>query len=149
MSRFAATLFGASPFIRWSLTPVLLAFALVFPLIVPTREGETMGVVIMIGLEVLALSLLLGLWAPGWLGRMAFRIVCLVVFIGYAVYLVVELRGDEPLSKLGRRSESSPINAVVGMVVIGLPALRYAVLGRVFSGEEESSSEEDPNSQQE
>lgn len=131
MSNFGETLFGGSSFVRWTLTPVLIAFAIWMPLAVPELDGTKL--VIVSGLLVVALALLAGFWLPRRFGVAAFRLVCAIIFLAYAAYLFSECRawlsGDKTFS-VGRRSESTPLNALMGMVIIGLPALLYAWKGR-------------------
>jgi uncharacterized membrane protein YhhN len=137
MSRFGTTLFNASPFVRWSLSPFLLAFVLFFPFMLTYENGTLEKVVTLVGFEVLGICLLLGFWAPHRIGHIAFRIACLLVFIAFVTYLLEEFRSGNPLSLPQSRTESSPGNALLGLFVIGLPALRYAIAGR-FSSREES-----------
>ena len=143
MSRFGNTLFSASPFIRWSLSPFLAAFVLFFPFVVLAREPDFMKIMIVSGLEILAIAVLLGLWAPQRIGHVAFRIACLIVFLGYGVYLIAELRSGKELAIPHSRAESSPVNALLGLIVIGLPALRYAVLGRFASDDQQTQDDDD------
>ena len=142
MSRFNDTLFSASPFVRWSLSPFLLAFALAFPYLVLTQEPDLTKIIILSGLEILAMAVLLGLWAPSRIGHIAFRIACLIVFLGYGFYLIAELRSSKEPALPRSRAESSPTNALLGLVVIGLPALRYAIRGRSPSDDQKTSEDE-------
>lgn len=130
MSRFGNTLFSASPFIRWALSPFLFASACLFPWFLLAREADAMTIVVVVGLEILSLAALLGLWAPFRIGHIAFRLACFVVFLGYAAYLFAELFSGKSLSVPRSRGESSPLNALLGCLLIGLPALRYALWGR-------------------
>ena len=62
MSQFGQTLFGTSGFIRWTLTPFVLIFAIFMPLALdgwtPTR------VALMVGMELMCVALLAGFWLP-------------------------------------------------------------------------------------
>ncbi len=136
MSNFSETLFGGSAFIRWTLTPVLVAFAIWMPLSVTELDGEKL--LLMAGLVTVALALLAGFWLPKRFSAMAFRLVCAIIFLVYAAYLFSECRawlsGEKALSS-GGRGASSPLNALLGMLIIGLPALLYAWRGRFGFGE--------------
>ena len=143
MSQFGNTLFHASPFIRWALSPFLLAFACLFPWLLLAKDREATTIVLVVGLEILALAVLLGLWAPFRIGHVAVRLACLLVFLGYAAYLIAEIRSGKSLSIPRSRAESSPVNALLGCILIGLPALRYAVWGRHKSEAPASSSDDE------
>ena len=143
MSRFGNTLFGTSPFIRWSLSPFLLGFALIMPLVL--GEWDFLKIAIIAGLEILCFAVLLGFWAPERVGHAAFRIACLIVFLGYAAYLTAELLSGKPLLIPRSRAESSAVNAALGLVIIGLPALRYAIRGRFGSQDISHKTEEQSN----
>ena len=143
MSQFGNTLFSASPFIRWALSPFLFAFACLLPWFLLAKEVDAMKIVVVVGLEILALAVLLGLWAPSRIGHIAFRLACLVVFLGYAAYLFAELFSGKSLSIPRSRGESSPVNALLGCVLIGLPALRYALWGRFKAEAAETSSDDE------
>lgn len=130
MSTVGNVLFSASPFVRWTLSPVLLCFAIFFPMAL--TDWDAKKVLLVLVLEIMALALLAGFWLPRRLGSMAFRVVAAFVFLGYLAYLVSAwqdwMQGGAPLA--GRKSQSSPLTALLGMVVIGLPAFVYALKGR-------------------
>ncbi len=79
---------------------------------------------------VIGIALILGMFNPvrfGW----ALRIVSGVVFVAYAAYLVAELmEGNGKLTMPGSRGEANPVNAILGLLVIGFPALMYTLSGR-------------------
>ena len=126
MSGFGETLFGGSPFIRWTLTPLLVLFAVLMPVLIP--NWTPVAIVAMAGVELACLALLAGFWLPLSLGRVAFRILAATVFIFYAVYFFHEtLIARKPFFDDG---PSSPINALAGLVCIGLPSLWYTLFGR-------------------
>ncbi len=140
MSQFGQTLFGASGFIRWTLTPFVLIFAVFMPLALdgwtPTR------VALMVGMELMCVALLAGFWLPARIGHWAFRGLAGMVFLAYAAYLVDEfLFTDTPFRISARRSDASPFNALLGFVAIGLPSLWFALRGR-FGLREEPSEEQ-------
>lgn len=129
MSAFGQTLFGGSRFVRWTLSPFVLLFAVVMPLLV---EKWTLELVALIaGMEFLCMALLAGLWLPARIGRWAFRGVAGAVFLVYAGYVIDQFFfTDTPLRLVEARSETSPRNALLGFVIIGLPSLWFAFLGR-------------------
>jgi len=130
MSAFGQTLFGGSRFIRWALSPFVLLFAVVTPLLV---EKWNLKLAVMIGgMEFLCVALLAGFWLPARIGRLGFRCVGGGVFAAYAAYLIYEFFfSDTPFRLFESRGEASPRNALLGFVIIGLPSLWYAVFGRV------------------
>src|SRR5262245_24144747 len=71
LSRFGDTLFGGSPFIRWTLSPFLLVFALAAPLLID--RWTPIRVVVVSGMEFACIALLTGLWLPARVGRWALR----------------------------------------------------------------------------
>src|SRR6185503_948165 len=103
MSNFGPTLFGGSGFIRWALSPFVLLFAVLMPLLVESRTPSSIG--ILVGMELMCVALLAGLWFPGRIGHWAFRILAGLVFCAYATYLVYEfVFTDQPFRVSGRRS---------------------------------------------
>ncbi len=129
MSAFGQTLFGGNRFVRWTLSPFVLVFAGVMPLLV---ENWTLKLAAMIaGMEFLCIALLAGFWLPACIGRWAFRCVGGGVFAAYAAYLIYEFFfSDAPFRLVESRGEASPRNALLGFVIIGLPSLWYALFGR-------------------
>jgi len=131
MSYFGTTLFSGSPFIRWILSPVLLLMMIWMPIgMLTMTELNTTRVVILIGVELLALLLLIGFWSPPALALIAFRGVCFLVFLAYLAYVISEFRSDKPLTLPQHKGEASPIRSLFGFVMIGLPALGFAIFGR-------------------
>jgi hypothetical protein len=144
MSRFGSTLFAGSPFLAWTLIPILLLFAVGMPLTVPDDPPTARPVAYL--LSVCAMLLALGLFNPrrfAW----AFRIVCAMVALTYLAYMLEMFFSDGPFFGDGRRSSVSPVNSLLGFLIIGLPCLCYAVLGRFTfrkeEFEEDSPAEED------
>ena len=128
VSNFGRIVFSRRPFIIWALTPFLLLFAIAMPLLI---TEWTLGLVaLMAGLELLSVSVLVGFWAPPRVAAIAFRTAASLVFVAYAAYLIAEFAGDKPLRLSGARSDASPRNALLGFIIIGLPSLCYAALGR-------------------
>jgi len=127
MSQFGRTLFGASGFIRWTLTPFVLIFAVFMPLLLD--EWTPTRISLMAGMELICAALLAGFWLPPRFGRWAFRIVAALVFLAYSAYLIHELAfGNRSLST--STNGASPLRAVMGFVVIGIPSLWFALKGR-------------------
>lgn len=140
MSAFGQTLFGGSRFVRWALSPFVLLFAVVMPLLVETWTLKLGGMIA--GLEFLCLALLAGFWLPTRMGRWAFRILAGAVFLAYAGYLIDQFFfTDTPFRLVESRAETSPRNALLGFVIIGLPSLWYALLGRFTLREPQPETE--------
>lgn len=75
--------------------------------------------------------MLLGLYDPArfWL---AWRGVAALVFVACSGYLVLALtESGGRITLPTRKSELHPVNAIFAMLTFGLPALWYAVLGRI------------------
>lgn len=129
MSKFGRTLFGGSGFIRWALSPFILLFVIFMPLCID--EWTATRVLLIVGMELMCVSLLAGFWLPARIGFWAFRFLAGMVALAYAAYLIDEFFfSKKPMSVTGSRGEASPLNALLGFVVIGVPSLLYAVLGR-------------------
>ncbi|HEX5221353.1 MAG TPA: hypothetical protein VFZ59_17445 [Verrucomicrobiae bacterium] len=129
MSAFGQTLFANSPFLRWALSPFILLFAVVMPLLV--EEWTLKLILMMAGMEFVCLALLAAFWLPAQVGRWAFRSVAAAVFVFYAAYLINQFFfSDTPVRLLESRGAASPRNALLGFLIIGLPSLWYALFGR-------------------
>nr|AIA11614.1 Unknown Function [uncultured bacterium] len=129
MSRFGKTLFGGSRFIFWSLAPILIFCAAVLPLLVTRWTAATFFWVTLI--ESLLVSLTLGLFNPRRF-RWALRCATGIVFGAFLAYAVDEifLSGKSLEAGSGNRAEVSPRNAIMGLLIIGLPCLWYTLFGR-------------------
>jgi hypothetical protein len=140
MSNFGRTAFGGSPFIRRTVGPAIVVFLAAMPLLVPQWNVKT--AVMIGGFYALGIPMVLGLFIPGW-GRVSFRIVAALVFVLYLGYAVSELmEHDWKLKRPRSRGEANPVNALLGLLVIGGPCLMYAVLGRfTWKKDEEESLE--------
>ena len=102
---------------------------LVLPL--TSQSSTPQAVLSLVGIELLGLFLLLGLWTKGRIKNISFRFVAGLVVIAYASYLIYELCfSGKPLTFEGRSSEASPKKSIVGFIVIGLPCLWFTVFGR-------------------
>lgn len=125
--------FESTPFKRWVLVPVLVAFAAFLILTcIPQGADEWNATHVGVSAVLAALSLLYAaalLWPRRvpWAGRAA----AAIVFLTYVAYLVDELRrGEETFRLDDRRSAATPGNALKGLIVIGLPALYFALRRR-------------------
>ncbi|MEM9556548.1 MAG: hypothetical protein AAGC60_19980 [Acidobacteriota bacterium] len=128
MSLFGETLFGESRFVRWALTPVVLVALVVLGMLFDATWTPRS---ILVGFLALAAGCLLaGFWLPRAHGLIAFRILSALVVVAYLAYFIelFWIRG-EPLAPSGR-SSASPLGALFGLVVIGWPCLKFALLGR-------------------
>lgn len=132
MSNFGETLFGSSNFIRWTLSPFLLLFLVLMPMMV---ETWTLSIVVIIAVLELAGGLLfVGFWVPAQFRRWTSRILAAIVFLFYSAYFADELffsAHSTGVSEGARRD--IPLNAIAGFLIIGLPCLWYALSGR-FGG---------------
>lgn len=129
MKSLGDILFSASPFVRWALSPFLILAMVVLPLC--NSAWTPQAVVIVLGLELISLSLLLGFWTTGKFQSYCFRFVTAVVFISYCSYFIHEFFfTNHPFILNQHRSESSPRNALLGLIVIGLPSLWFTLWGR-------------------
>jgi hypothetical protein len=64
------------------------------------------------------------LWITG-------RIVAVMVFLFYAAYAISEwFFSDHPFVLGQRKSVASPLNSLLGLLIIGVPALLYAIRRR-------------------
>jgi len=119
-------LFGGSRFLFWLLAPVLLLFIILTAIFHPRWSAESKSIVF--GLDLLAVLLILALYNPKrfhWAGRAATGL----VFLAFLAYLIDEIAiGDS--WHFGPRSEPTPLNALLGLVFIGFPCLRYTLIGR-------------------
>jgi hypothetical protein len=129
MANFGETLFGGSPFVRWTLTPIVILFAALMPFLI-TAWTPT-AVAITVGIEIMCLALIAGFWLPAQFGRWALRVLAGLVFAAYVIYLIYEFFfSDTPFKVVEARAKASPRNALLGFIIIGLPCLWYSLFGR-------------------
>lgn len=143
MAAFGESLFAASHFVRWSLSPFLLLSMASMPFLV---DGWTpLRVAFIAGMELLCLALLAGFWLSSRWAVLSFRIFAAMIFLAYAAYLCAMLLSDGSIIAdfQSRRSEPSAKNAVLGFFVIGLPCLWFAVFGRFRAKSRSESVAED------
>jgi len=129
--------FISTPFIRWTLIPALLLFAISIPLMM---DEWTLGrTLVVIGLSATALFYAAALAWPRrlrWVGRA----VAGMVFVFYAIYAIDQLFfSDAPFRLVEAKSNASPRNALLGLLIIGLPALIYALKGRTTASDADVS----------
>jgi hypothetical protein len=121
---------GASGFVKWSLSPVLLLFAVLFSIQTSAclKEGNSAGLVIGCALVVLSIAGLLALWGVKHVGR----IVTGLIGGGYAAYLIHEcfVDFDGNWGWRSKRSETTPVNSILGFMIFGVPCLIYTIFGR-------------------
>ncbi len=104
-------------------------FVILMPLVI--EGGTPTRVLLLIGMELMCVALLAGFWLPARIGHWAFRVLAGFVFLAYAAYLIHEFFfTDTPFRLVESRGAASPRNALLGFVIIGLPSLLFAVLGR-------------------
>jgi len=129
MNSFGSTLFNASPFIRWTISPFVFLTMVVLPLTIPSFTPK--AVLSMTVLELIGMFLLLSMWTKGKIQKIAFRIVTGFVVIVYASYLIYEFfYSGHSLNDTGSSSEASPKNSLLGFIIIGLPCLWFTIFGR-------------------
>jgi hypothetical protein len=119
-------LFSGSRFIFWTLAPALILGVAV--LSVSVDYSSPIRVALVIFLDSLAILLALGLYSPRR-NEWALRLVTGLVFVAYVVYLVEEVREGKPLSLAGNRGEESLRNAMLGLILIGWPCIKFTLLG--------------------
>jgi hypothetical protein len=132
VAKFGDVLFSGSRFIFWGLSPFLLFFAVYMT----SLEGpwSATNIVVVSVLDVSVLLLILALYDRKrfwWAGRG----VTSLVFLTFLAYLADEIHSGKPWT-FGSRSESTPLNALLGLLFFGLPCLRYTILGRFGSHNE-------------
>lgn len=132
----------ASPFLRWSLSPFLLLFAVVF--LIPLREAidalRWEGVIASCFLIVLCVSGFLTLWGIPFVGRIVTGIIAFS-FGGYVIDRCF-IRFDGNWGWGGMRGVASPIHSILGFLVFGLPCLIHTIFGR-FTIRKQSDPTED------
>lgn len=130
-----------SRFLFWSCAPVLILTAVLFPFLIPNQTLTSVIASTLISVWCVLLSLLL--FDPArfrWAGRLA----ALMVFIIYVAYVINMLVSGAPM--WGNRRSMSVMTSVVGLSVIGVPALYFALFGRLgrdVYAESESVEEDD------
>jgi len=140
VARFGDVLFGGGRFIFWTLAPVVLLFIIVTAVF--HQPSSAQSTLVLVGVDVLGVLLVLALYNPKRF-HSAGRAATALVFLAYLLYLIDEIASGHSWH-FGPRSESSPLNALLGLVIIGIPCLRYTFLGR-FGSKSQTCREEDLN----
>src|SRR5438128_2746489 len=129
---FTKTLFGGSRFVFWTIAPALVLT--LFVLHTMQLEWTFARVAVVGAIDVTAVSFVLGLRVPVRF-RWACRFVCAGVFLAYLAYFVHEwVFSSHAFRLVEARSAASPRNALLGLLIIGIPSLAYALTG-AFGGE--------------
>lgn len=137
MSKFGQTLFGGSPFIRWTVGPAIVVFLVTMPLLV--SQWNLKAALMIGGVYALGIPMVLGLFVPAW-RRVSFRIVAAFVFVLYFAYALIQLKEHHwKLARPRSRGDANPVNALIGLVSIGGPCLMYALVGRFTLRKEEEA----------
>jgi len=116
-----------SRFVFWCTAPFLVATIVFLTLL--ARPPEPSGWIVLIGVDVLAALVLVGLYHPArfwW----CWRGVGVMVFLGYLAYLISMIMTGQFFGD-GRRSSASGVNAMLGLIIFGYPGFMYAVFGRL------------------
>jgi hypothetical protein len=98
-------------------------------------------VTLLVGMELMCVALLAGLWLPARYGHWAFRVFSGVLFLGYAGYLIdmtmvflgVDFLKDAPGVGVGSRGATpftDLMRAFTAFAIIGLPGLWFSLFGR-------------------
>ena len=130
-----------TPTIFWILAPFLLIFMISMPFLIPVWNVS--AVITMISLESLSLLVFIGLFNPEKF-HFAWRGVGLIIFlayISYAIIMLIESKGAFTIPK--RRSETNVFNALLGLIVFGIPGLSYAIFGRLTFWKDSDASDDE------
>jgi len=117
---------GMSRGTRWGLGSFALLFAVIFVYseqLAPSRAP--LAVYVLAGFCGL---MALACFAPSWSGPVV-RILGFAVFLAFVSYLAYELL-REPAKPYAGRSEPHWLNAMLGLIVFGLPGLYVAIQGK-------------------
>lgn len=114
--------------IFWLVAPLAVVAAVSLPMFVTSRAPQALATITAIDAGLLLL--LLALWDPNrflWAGR-ALAAMIFVAYMGYLVWAVFWPRRDQ--EKPGRRFRNSVVPAAGGLLLVGWPALMFALYGR-------------------
>jgi hypothetical protein len=124
----AESFFRSTPLLRWTLIPVLVLFGAGMPFLVP--EYTLWRALLTAALSGTALLYAAALLWPRYLWITG-RIVAVMVFLFYAAYAISEwFFSDHPFVLGQRKSVASALNSLLGLLIIGIPALLYAIRRR-------------------
>jgi hypothetical protein len=132
----------ASPFMRWTLSPFLLLFAVVFYSPIPEllEKQNQGGVAAFSILVILSLAGLLALWGVPLVGRIVTGIIAMTCCWYVVDQCIIKFNGS--WSWGGRKSAVSPVNSILAFLVFGLPCCIYTIFGR-FTVRKEPEMETD------
>lgn len=118
-----------TPTIFWILAPFLIIFMASMPFLIPKWTlGATITIIVV---ELLSVSVFLGFLNPVRF-HFAWRIVGAIIFLTYLSYLVIMLIESKGNFTVGKKSEATASNALLGLIIFGLPGLSYAIFGRLI-----------------
>ena len=133
---FGERLFGGSSFIFRALAIPLLLFAVGMPFLV---QRWTPFVTTLVAILVSAAILLFLALSNPHRFRWAGRLLGGIIFVAYVAYAIDEwFLSTQPFQLMESGAAASLRNALLGLVIIGIPALIYAITGR-FSWRRRSS----------
>jgi hypothetical protein len=128
---FGSTLFGGSRFVFWTLVPAVVATLFVMNTMIEWTPAQ---IAVVGAIDVGAVFFVLGLRDPLRF-RWACRLVCAEVFLAYLAYFVHEwVFSSHAFRLVEPTSAASPRNALLGLLIIGIPSLAYALTGSFGHG---------------
>lgn len=135
MSRFSDVFFGNSRFIRWTLTPFIVFFAIFMPWLLNQSDKSVTwnwdAILILSGIELMCISVLAGFWLPRRLSRLGFRVLTGMIFLFYTCYIIEEFfLSDKSFDFFDDHDGLSPFEALTAYILIGLPSLWHTLWGR-------------------
>ena len=119
----------------WCTAPFFVATITLLPFL--ASPVGIVGWIVLAAFQLLAIFSLFGLYDPDRF-KWCWRVVGGIVFAGYLTYLV-QMVGSGQWIGDGRRSSTTVVNALIGLVVFGYPGFMYAFFGR-FTWRAESVS---------
>lgn len=127
---------GLSPSMRILLGTISGLFGVAMLLIAPTF-GASAGIY---AFAVFCLLISLACLLTGLPGKIVGRLIGLAIFGICLSYLISQIQAGPLYS--GKRSEPSVLNAAILMMIAGVPALVFAILGRLHLRKSENQSPE-------
>lgn len=120
---------GASPFMRWTLSPFLLLFGTLFTFQLPDAldQQQQVSIIGLFLLVVLCASGILALWGVPYIGRLVSAIIA-TAFIYYVVAMIQDFDGN--WGSKGTHSNVSLLGSIMAFFVFGLPCVLYTLFGR-------------------
>jgi len=121
----------------WCTAPLFVLTLMLLPFL--SNPVSPTGWIILGAFETLAIFALFGLYDShrfDW----CWRIVGGIIFAGYSAYLISMIVAGHWIGD-GRRSSTTALNAVFGLLVFGYPGFMYAMFGR-FTWSADPAAEE-------